>query len=126
MIKNCNLLIPRPPEKCVQATGEVFIPQKRTSSTSKLEFSSLLWFILALLDRICIPNADPNPDPASQNENGSVRIRIRICNTAHLTGFFSGWLSRDKKNGLCIRFVVVVKLDLVFFLHKKSYLWSWT
>ncbi len=56
LIKNCNLLIPRPPEKCVQAIGEVFIPQKRTSSTSKLEFSSLLWFIFALLD----------PDPYSQ------------------------------------------------------------
>jgi hypothetical protein len=38
----------------VQASGEVFIPQKKTSSTSKLEFSSLLWVILAL--RIHIPN----------------------------------------------------------------------
>jgi hypothetical protein len=34
----------------VQATREVFIPQKKTSSTSKLKFSSFLWVILALLD----------------------------------------------------------------------------
>jgi hypothetical protein len=57
--------------KDVQASGELFIPQKRTSSTSKLEISSFLLFILALLD----------PDPADQNECGSVRIRIRILNT---------------------------------------------
>jgi hypothetical protein len=44
--------------KYVQATGEVLIPQKKTSSTSKLEFS--LWVVLALLD----------PDPYS--ECGSV------------------------------------------------------
>jgi hypothetical protein len=41
--------------KDVQAAEEVFIPQKKTSTTSKLEFSSLLWVILALLD----------PDPYS-------------------------------------------------------------
>jgi hypothetical protein len=40
----------------VQATREVFIPQKRTFSTSKHEFFSLLWVILSLLD----------PDPYSQ------------------------------------------------------------
>ncbi len=51
----------------IQVTGEVFIPQKRTSSTSKVEFSSLLWVILALLD----PDPYPNPDPAIQNECGS-------------------------------------------------------
>jgi hypothetical protein len=52
--------------KDVQATGEVFIPRKKTSSSSKLEFSSLfLWVILALLD----------PDPYSQC--GAVRIRIQ-------------------------------------------------
>jgi hypothetical protein len=38
-------------------TAEVFIPQKRTSGDLKLEFSSLLWVILALLD--------PDPDPYS-------------------------------------------------------------
>ena len=44
-------------------------PQKRTSSTSKLEFSSLFWVILALLD----PDPDPyaDPDPADRNECGS-------------------------------------------------------
>jgi hypothetical protein len=37
---------------------QLFIPQKRTSSTSKLEFPS----------RLCarIPNALPDPDPADQ------------------------------------------------------------
>jgi hypothetical protein len=59
--------------KDVQATGEVFISQKKTTSTSKLKFSSLWWVILALLD--------PDPDPADQDEWGSVRIRIR--NTAY-------------------------------------------
>jgi hypothetical protein len=41
----------------VQATIEVFTPQKKTSNTSKLEFFPILWVILALLD----------PDPYSQN-----------------------------------------------------------
>jgi hypothetical protein len=47
--------------KNVQATGEVFIPQKRTSGTSKLEISSLFWVVFALLDL----------DPADQIECGS-------------------------------------------------------
>jgi hypothetical protein len=46
--------------KDVQATGEVYIQRKRTSSTLKLEFPSLLWVIVALLD----------PDPAKQNQRG--------------------------------------------------------
>jgi hypothetical protein len=50
---------------------EVFTPQKRTSDTSKLEFSWPSWI------RILIPNADQCPDPADQNECGSVWIRIR-------------------------------------------------
>jgi hypothetical protein len=53
LIKICNLKYGTYPEafiKDVQATGEVFTPQKKTSSTSKLEFSSLFWVILALLD----------------------------------------------------------------------------
>jgi hypothetical protein len=65
----------------VQATGAVFIPQKRTCSTSKLEFSSLLWVFLAIVDpdsvlpiriRIRIPNSDL--DPTDQNN-------VRIHNT---------------------------------------------
>jgi hypothetical protein len=51
--------------KDVQATAEAFSPQKRTSSTSKLEFSSLLRVILVLLD--------PDPDPYSQCGSGSSR-----------------------------------------------------
>jgi hypothetical protein len=35
--------------KDVKATEEVCIPQKRTSSTSKLKISPLLWAIFALL-----------------------------------------------------------------------------
>jgi hypothetical protein len=57
--QNRILLIPRT-IKDVQATGDVFIlTSKRTSSTSKLEFSSFLWVILALLD----------PDPANWIQN---------------------------------------------------------
>jgi hypothetical protein len=44
-----------------KVTGEALSPQKRKSSTSKLEISSLflfLWVIFALLD--------PDPDPARQ------------------------------------------------------------
>jgi hypothetical protein len=41
--------------KDVQTTGEIFIPQKRTYISSKLEFSSRLWVIFALMD--------PEPDP---------------------------------------------------------------
>jgi hypothetical protein len=57
-IKKFNALIPRAD---VQATGEVLILQKRTSSSSKFEISSLLWVSFALLD----------PDPADQYECGS-------------------------------------------------------
>ncbi len=49
--------------KDAQATGETFIPQKRTSSTSKHEISLLfllLWVNFALLD------PEPDPDPAPQ------------------------------------------------------------
>jgi hypothetical protein len=62
--------------KDVQATGEVFIPQKRTSSTSKLEFSSLLWAMLAL------------PDPYSQcgyRSESSRPKRMQIHNTGFET-----------------------------------------
>jgi len=38
--------IPNTATKDVQATREVFISQKRTSSTSKLDTSSLLWDLL--------------------------------------------------------------------------------
>jgi hypothetical protein len=54
-----------------QAKGEVFIPQKIKSSTSKLEISSLLWVIFALLypvpDQPTKMNADPDPDPQQWN-----------------------------------------------------------
>jgi hypothetical protein len=67
--------------KDVQATGEVFIPQKRTSSTSKHEFFfTFLWIRIPIRIRIRIPNADP--DPADQNECGSVGMRI------HNTDFY--------------------------------------
>ncbi len=61
--------------KDVQATCEAFIPQKRTSSTSKLAFLHFCGSFCPSWIRIRIPNADP--DPADQNESGSVRIRIR-------------------------------------------------
>jgi hypothetical protein len=57
--------------KDVQATGEAFSPQKRTSSTSKPIFFLFLWVIFALLDpdpeafpmRIRIQPTKINPDP---------------------------------------------------------------
>jgi hypothetical protein len=55
----------------VQATGEVFIPQKKTSSTSKFELSSLLWVIWPFWIRIRIRITNADPDPADQNECGS-------------------------------------------------------
>ncbi len=68
--KNCNFFYPQAPKKDVQATGEVFIPQKRTSNTSKVRFVHF-WVILVPPDPdpIRIPSADPNP--AEQNECGS-------------------------------------------------------
>jgi hypothetical protein len=69
LIKNCNLLIPRPPKRTSRLQDKSLSPQKRTSGTLKLEFSSLFWVILALLD----PDPDPyaDPDPADRNECGS-------------------------------------------------------
>ncbi len=49
--------------KEVQATGEIFIPQKLTSSIPNLKLLRIIF-------------APPDPDPADQNECGSVRIRI--------------------------------------------------
>jgi hypothetical protein len=69
--KQYNLLIPRLPYiKDVEATGEAFSPQQRTSSTSKEEISEFLLFlsvIFALLDPLAWLNMDP--------------IQIRIQNT---------------------------------------------
>ncbi len=59
--------------KNVQDTGKVIDPQKKTSSTSKLEISSLLWVIFSLKD----------PDPAGQNKLG-----IRIHNSASFSNLF--------------------------------------
>jgi hypothetical protein len=62
LFKNCNLLIPSPPErtsKLQQKSSSLKREhpglQNMKSGTSKLELSSLLWVILALLD----------PDPYS-------------------------------------------------------------
>ncbi len=49
----------------VQATGEDFSPQKRTSSTSKMKFIYFflcLWVIFALLDPDTDPGTALNPD----------------------------------------------------------------
>jgi hypothetical protein len=54
--------------KDVQATGEVFIPQKRTSSTSEIEIFLLLWVIFAPSIRIQFSITTADPDPADQNE----------------------------------------------------------
>ncbi len=68
---------PKASIKDVQATGEVFIPQKTTSSTSKLKFSSLLWVILAtgsgsvfqMRIRIQPTKMNADPDPQKQLVN---------------------------------------------------------
>jgi hypothetical protein len=84
VIKNCNLLILRPP-KDVQATGEAFSSQKRTSSTYLLTFVLFLWVIFALLD--------PDPDC----ESGS---RSRDLIESRSNPDFQYWLkhnSHDRK-----------------------------
>ncbi len=43
--KNCNLLLPRLSLKDVQATVEAFSPQKRTSSTSKMKFMYIFFYL---------------------------------------------------------------------------------
>jgi hypothetical protein len=52
--------------KDVQDTGKAFSPQKRTSSTSKLEISLLFSFFVVIFTLL-----DPDPDPADQNQCGS-------------------------------------------------------
>jgi hypothetical protein len=54
----------------IQATGEVFSPQKRTASTSKNNFFSFflcLWVIFALLDPDTDPGTPLNTDPDPQH-----------------------------------------------------------
>jgi hypothetical protein len=58
--------------KDVQATGEAFSPQKRTSSTSKHEISSLFFYICGP------PGPDLDPDPSGQNQCGSGSKTLRI------------------------------------------------
>ena len=67
LIKNCNLLIPRPSIKDLQAIGEAFRTQKRTSSTSKDEiyelFSIFSGPFLPSWIRILIVNPNTDLDP---------------------------------------------------------------
>ncbi len=75
--------------KNVQATGEAFSPQQRTSSIPKLEISSLFsifWVIFALLN--------PDPDPADKNQCGSTDPDRKHWQKADLCGKF--WI------GLCV------------------------
>jgi hypothetical protein len=55
----------------IQTTGKAFSPQKRTSSTFKLEISLFfifLWDVFALID----------PDPAKQNQCGSASEKLVV------------------------------------------------
>ncbi len=73
-IKNCYLLIPRPPQR-TSKLQEKSSSLKREHLATKFELSSFLWVILTLLD----------PDPYSQCWSGSSQpkwMRIRIHNTA--------------------------------------------
>ncbi len=80
---------------------KVFSPQKRTSSTSKHEISSLFLFdgvfFLSCI-RIRIPSADSDPDSADQNQcvSGSARLH----NSVHLF-----WLDHMDRSYLSMKFV---------------------
>jgi hypothetical protein len=52
----------------VQATGEAFSPEKRTSKHPNLNLVQFLWVILDLLD----------PDPADQNQCGSATLEVML------------------------------------------------
>jgi hypothetical protein len=68
----------------VQATGEAFSPQKRTSSTSKIKFINFFYVCGSFLPS-CIRSrmhiANPDPDPGTPMNPEPIRIRIRIHNT---------------------------------------------
>jgi hypothetical protein len=53
-IKICNLLIPMPPKKNIQAIGEAFSPQKRTSNEIYSLFS-------IFLGNFCPPESGSTP-----------------------------------------------------------------
>ncbi len=79
--QNCNLFIPMHIYRTSKLhTGEVFIPQKKTSGTSKFEFSSLSWVISALLD----------PDPYSRCGSGSGSSRPKWRRNPHCGSCGSG------------------------------------
>jgi hypothetical protein len=64
------------PMKDVQATGEDFSPQKRTSRREKMKYFLFLWVYFALLD------------PADQNQCGFIRIQIHISAKLQQTFYF--------------------------------------
>jgi hypothetical protein len=57
--------------KDVKATEEVFIPEKRTSSTSETEFLHFRGLFLPSWKRIRIRSPNADPDPADHNGCGS-------------------------------------------------------
>ncbi len=85
LVKNCNLLIPRPPKRTPKLQEKPSAHKREHPALQKmkiLSFFLFFWDIFALLD--------PDPDPqfvcgsgsgsSSSNQCGSMRIRIRIRN----------------------------------------------
>ncbi len=118
--------LPKPPWKDVQAPGEAFRPQKRTSSTLKNEIYELFFLcllvIFALLDPdpdcesgfgygsrdpieygntdpIRIRIADPDTDPGTLLKPDNIRILIRILSGSWYGSGSTTLLLRLKANG---------------------------
>ncbi len=78
MIKNCSLLIPRPPYKEVQATGETSALKREHLAFQKMKFRNLFQFLWLFLPSL-------------------IRIRIRIRNkTLVFARWFNKFLFDDK------------------------------
>jgi hypothetical protein len=73
LIKNCNLLIPRPPSRTSKVQEKPSALKRGHPALQKIKFSNFflfLWVIFAFLD--------PNPETPLNSDS----IRIRIHNTA--------------------------------------------
>ncbi len=101
MIKNCNLLISRPPYlDNVQGTGEAFNrrilqPSKENIQHFKTwKFFTYFYFCGSFLpswNRIRILNADPDPDPATQINADPCGSGSTTLLTANLPAWWKAW-----------------------------------
>jgi hypothetical protein len=93
LLKTSFFTYPYASIKDVQATGEAFSPQKRTSSNSKNKISNFflcLWVIFALVDPD--PDTDPgtplNPDP----QHWMVRYAAYLSFSPSTAKYIGSWL----------------------------------